>query len=191
MSSTLPKEKKAPDDIPSDTMDGSDAQAFLETQLNYARQAKDIEVMTRQDRNGQLPLHLALQDNHASLGAIKLLANGSPNALRVSDHQGLIPLHFACQHGTVDAVTYLVEFAASCLDICDASNHFPIHHACRWGNCSIVTYLLKKSIASVCERNVDGKLPIELLFGSNGNQGSTEYTEAIWRLLKAYPEILG
>mmetsp|Transcript_13475 Transcript_13475/g.21953 ORF Transcript_13475/g.21953 Transcript_13475/m.21953 type:complete len:139 (-) Transcript_13475:351-767(-) len=119
--------------------------------------------MTRQDDNGHLPLHLALQDNHASLGAIKLLVNGNPNALRVSDHQGLIPLHIACQRGIVDLVKYLVEFDAGCLDVCDADNNFPIHHACRWGNCNTVNYLLKKSISSVSERNVENKLPIELL----------------------------
>ena len=102
-----------------------------------------------------------------------------------------IPLHIACQHGTVDVVKYLVEYDVGCLDICDDSNHFPIHHACRRGNCDIIIYLLKKSIASVSERNVENKLPIELLFDSNGNHDSTEYTEVIWRLLKAHPETLG
>jgi hypothetical protein len=56
-----------------------EVQAFINTQLTYARQARDLRQMNTQDENGQLPLHRALHSNVA-LGSIKLLVNGNPSA---------------------------------------------------------------------------------------------------------------
>ena len=48
-------------------------QAFVNSELAYARQAKDSFLMMIPDDNGQLPLHTALQNN-VRLGSIMLLA---------------------------------------------------------------------------------------------------------------------
>jgi len=50
----------------------------------------------------------------------------------------------------------------------------------------------KYDAVSVSKRNAHGKLPIDLLIESNGvsNRESVEYMASIFRLLKAYPEIV-
>ena len=45
--------------------------AFINSEMVYARQAKDHRLMTTPDDNGRLPLHTALQ-NSVRLGSIKL-----------------------------------------------------------------------------------------------------------------------
>ena len=49
----------------------------------------------------------------------------------------------------------------------------------------------KYDAASVSTRNVDGKLPIDLLWESNAveERESVEYTGSIYQLLRAYPEV--
>ena len=67
--------------------------------------------------------------NNASLGTIKLLMKGTPSALQVqvADNEGMIPLHIACQFGTVDIVQFLVELNDGCLDVCGAEKIVPLH----------------------------------------------------------------
>ena len=147
--------------------------------------------MTTLYSNGCLPLHHALF-NQASLGAIKLLVQANPFALRVADHQLSFPLHIACENSTsTEIVQYLLEANDSCLDNCDSKKNSAFHYACREGNCDVIKYLLDKQMAFVSERNADGKLPIHLLFESGEHivdRESPEYLETIWRLLLAYPE---
>ena len=44
--------------------------SFLQTQMNYAGQAQDLDAMATQDKDGKLPIHHALFAN-ACLGAIR------------------------------------------------------------------------------------------------------------------------
>jgi len=163
---------------------------FLETQLAYAHKAQDIIAMHYTlDINGWLPLHHALCNN-APLGAIKLLVKGNPSALGRTDHQGMLPLHIACEFSTADSVQFLVELNDGCLDHCDLNTNYPLHYACRGGKCDIVKYLLEAHASSVSERNGNNKLPIHLLCESGNDKvdhESAEYVETIWRLLLAYP----
>ena len=52
--------------------------------------------------------------------------------------------------------------------------------------------LEKYDAVSVSRTNVDKKLPIDLLWESNAveDRESVEYTESMYRLLKAYPETI-
>jgi len=72
-------------------------QTFINTQLTYARQARDRTIMTTRDENGQLPLHKALLSNDITLGSIKLLVKGNPSAVQTPDNGGALPLHLASQ----------------------------------------------------------------------------------------------
>mmetsp|Transcript_4473 Transcript_4473/g.7966 ORF Transcript_4473/g.7966 Transcript_4473/m.7966 type:complete len:535 (-) Transcript_4473:134-1738(-) len=165
--------------------------AFLQTQLNYARQAKDDHAMTTPDCNGWLPLHHALHNN-APLGTIYLLLKGNPDAFGMPDKEGVLPLNIACQFAIVDVVKVLVDLHDGCLKICDVNNDFPLHYACRGGNCDVVKYLLKEPMASISEKNTDGFLPIHLFCDFVKERWcdgkSTQYLETMWRLLMAYPE---
>ena len=145
------------------------------------------------DDNGQLPLHMALQNN-VRLGSIKLLVRGNPHALQSPDNNGALPLHIACEHhDSAKVVQYLAVLDEATLDALDRETNTALHCACRGAKYDTIALLLEKYDAvSVSMRNVNGKLPIELLWESNAvnDRESVEYMECIFRLLKTYPEMI-
>ena len=174
-------------------------QAFIIKELVYARQARDHRLMTAPDDHGRLPLHLALQNN-ATLGSIKLLVKGNPHAAHSPDNSSLLPLHIACEHhDSAGVVEYLVELDtilgldATSLGVADREGNTALHYACLGAKYDTIALLLEKYDAvSVSMRNAQNKLPIELLWESNAveDRESVEYTDSVFRLLKAYPETL-
>ena len=166
-------------------------QAFINSQLVHARQARDHRLMMTPDGNGQLPLHNALQNN-VRLGSIKLLVKGSPSAIRTFDNSGAIPLHVACQHhDSPSVVQYLLDLDIRTLRVVDFENNTALHYACHGAKYESIALLSEKYDAvSVSKRNAQNKLPIDLLWESNAveDRDSVEYTESVFRLLKAYPE---
>ena len=168
-------------------------QLFMKGELVYARQAKDHRQMTSSDENGQLPLHRALQNN-VRLGSIKLLVNGNSSAIRNSDKNGVIPLHVACQyHDSACVVGYIASLADETIDTIDRQGNTALHYACLGAKYETIALLLDKYDAvSVSRRNAHKKLPIELLWESNAveDRGSVEYTDSVFRLLKAFPDTL-
>ncbi len=148
--------------------------------------------MTSPDSNGWLPLHDALHEN-APLGTIKLIVRGYLWTLEVADNKGALPLHIACEFSSAGVVEYLLELDDRALNQCDTKNDTALHFACRGGNCSVVTYLLKRNVPAVSERNLDNKLPIELLFEAGEDKidrDGTEFVETVWLLLLANPMAL-
>ena len=143
-------------------------QAFINGELIYARQAKDLRLMMTPDDNGQLPLHTALRSN-VRLGSIKLLVRGNPSAIRNADNDGAIPLHVACKHhDSARVVQYLVELGTATLRLVDIDNNTALHYACRAAKYDTIALLLEKYEALlVSKRNDDGKLPIDLLLENN------------------------
>jgi ankyrin repeat protein len=168
-------------------------QTFLNGELVYSRQAKDHSLMTKPDDNGQLPLHIALQNN-VRLGSIKLLMKGNPSALRALDHNFALPLHVACQHHeSASVVQYLLSLSEITLDAVDREGNTALHYACRGAKYDTIALLLEKyGAVSVSKRNAHKKLPIDLLCETNEvlDRESIEYTESIFRLLRAYPETM-
>ena len=174
----------------SETGKNGETVAYLQTQMNYARQANNKNSLRRPDRDGRLPIHRALNSG-ACLGAVKLFVQGNTNCARVTDQEGMLPLHIACECTTADVVKYLVEHDDT-MNIISAKQGSPLHHACHAGNCEAVNYLLDRQVASVSERNTNDKLPIHLLCDAAnerwGLRDTPLYVETIWRLLLAYPE---
>ncbi len=168
-------------------------QAFINGELVYCRQAKDHRLITTPDDSGRLPLHTALQNN-VRLGSIKLLVKGNPSAVRSFDDNGVIPLHVACQHhNSVNVVGYMVSLADVTLDTIDREGNTALHYACLGAKYDMITMLLEKYDAvSVSKLNAYKKLPIELLWENDAveDRESVEYTDSIFRLLKAFPETL-
>ncbi len=167
-------------------------QAFLNSQLVHARQAKDHRLMHTPDDSGRLPLHTALQNN-ATLGSIKLLTKGNPAAVQSPDNSASLPLHVVCQHhDSVNVIQYLVELDQSTLDAMDRDGNTALHLACRGARYDIFKLLLEKyGAVSVSTRNKDGKLPIDLLWESTAvEERSIEYTECVYRLIRANPEMM-
>jgi ankyrin repeat protein len=171
-----------------------EVQTFINTQVIYARQARDVTLMrTRDDENGQLPLHRALC-KEVCLGSIKLLVNGNPSAICTFDNRGTIPLHVACQHHESPAVVeYLIGLNKVTLTTVDREGNTALHYACRDANHAIIALLLDKyGSISVSKRNTYGQLPIDLLLENNEfcDEESVKYTESIYQLLRANPETI-
>jgi len=168
-------------------------QTFVNNELVYARQAKDLRLMTTSDDSGQLPLHTALQSN-VRLGSIKLLVKGNPLAAQSLGISSTLPLHVACEHhDSARVVQYLVGLDTTILDAIDGEGNTALHYACRGAKYdTIAMFLDNYDAVSVSTRNAQKKLPIDLLWESNKvpDRESVEYTEGVFRLLKAYPETL-
>ena len=168
-------------------------QAFINRELVYSRQAKDLRLMNTPDDNGRLPLHNILQNN-TTLGSIKLLVKGNPSAIRNFDNNGVIPLHVACEHHcSPGVVQYILGLDDGTLRAVDFHNNTALHYACRGAKYDTIALLLENyDAASVSKRNTHDKLPIELLWESDAveDRESNDYTESIFRLLQAYPETL-
>jgi ankyrin repeat protein len=174
----------------------AEVQTFINTQITYARQAKDLQQMKTPDENGQLPLHKAFHDYATiTLGSIKLLVKGNPSAIREVDNRGMIPLHIACQHHVSPAVVeYLINLNEVTLGTIDDEGNTALHYACRGANHSIIALLLDKyGSISVSKQNAQKHLPIDLLFQSKNelrDNESVKFTESIYRLIRANPETL-
>mmetsp|Transcript_4753 Transcript_4753/g.10492 ORF Transcript_4753/g.10492 Transcript_4753/m.10492 type:complete len:630 (-) Transcript_4753:29-1918(-) len=135
------------------------------------------------------PVHHALS-NDGTIGVIKLLMDRFPNQLQVVDHERNLPLHLACVVGNLPSVQYLVKVRNESISVCDANRNYPLHLACMAGKCDVINYLLEMKTSHVSERNSSEKLPIQLLLEAGCENDNIESTEAIWRLLVAFPEIV-
>ena len=167
-------------------------QAFMNGELFYARQAEDHRLMATPDDIGRLPLHTAIESN-VRLGSIKLLVKGNLAALQCPDSRGALPLHVACQHhDSSDVIDYLVGLDPSTLEAVHRDGNTALHLACRNARHDIITLFLEEyGAVSVSTRNADGKLPIDLLWESTAvEERSIEYTESVYRLLRANPEMM-
>ena len=168
-------------------------QTFIYGELVYARHAKDHRLMTTpDDSNGRVPLHKALQN--VRLGSIKLLVKGNPHALQFPDNSGAMPLHIACQyHDSASVIQYLVGLDRGTLEAVDRQGNTALHCACRGAKYDTIALLLEEyDAASVSKRNNDEKIPIELLWENTAfeDRESLKYTESIFRILRAYPEMV-
>ena len=147
--------------------------------------------MTTRDENGQLPLHIALC-MEVRLGSIKLLVKGNPSAVRTPDGNGALPLHLACLHyDDACIVEYLINLDPTSLRAVDGEGNTALHYACRGAKYDTIVLLLGKyDGVSVSKRNMNNQLPIDLLYESEaaGDKESIEYTESIFRLVRAYPD---
>jgi ankyrin repeat protein len=173
----------------------AEIQTFIDTQLAYARQARDRPLMTTPDENWQLPLHRAFRDNAAiTLGSIKLLVKGNSSAVRCPDNRRMIPLHVACQHHeSASVVEHLINLDPTSLRAIDFEHNTALHHACCGANYEIIALLTEKYGAlSASKQNAHGQIPIDLLFASRevSDREGVEYMESIYRLLRAYPAMM-
>ena len=81
--------------------------AFLNLQLHYARIARDSELVTTPNEDGDLPIHCALYARVA-LGTIKLLVNANISTLLIPTRNGNTLLHEACRLGDYGLIEILL-----------------------------------------------------------------------------------
>jgi len=180
------------------TKGNTSTEIFLNQQLFYIQQAaQDTTVLSTPDADGYLPLHRALLKGEASLGSIKLLVRGYPDAQQVADkNYGFLPLHMACWNASADIVHFLADECG--LDVCDTNQDYPLHHACQTANLDVIKYLVESNPLVVSKTNVYNKLPFHMLVENEDDQlvenkdeqvrDRPEFTEACFLLLRAYPE---
>lgn len=162
--------------------------------LNYHR-VFTLPYNELKEKYYPLPLHFAIMKNEC-LGSIKLLVDGNPAAAHIPDNNGAMPLHLAIQHHhSPEVIRFLVDKnTGKTLRIADLEGNTALHHACRSAKFEIIALLLDKHGAvSVSNRNLKGKLPIELLLfqtDADLDRESTRYTESIFRLVRACPTVV-
>ena len=164
---------------------GSDMVQFFEHQI-------DLELQAGEDRTpdtyGMLPIHRALGDDRASLGAVKLMLAAHPDSIRMDDNLGRIPLHIACWLHNPDVIKFLIGIDTESLEFLDINERLPLHIACFGGRCNVITCILDQSKYGLTMRDISKQTPIDLLLlRGRCDRDSMEYVEAVRRLLQAAP----
>jgi ankyrin repeat protein len=155
---------------------------FFRALINEAR-------TTTPDALGRLPLHRALLNANLPVGTIELIIDANPVSTLIADRLGQTPLAIACRHCNIHVIKYLVEACKDALQINDAYGELPLHIACRHGRCNVVKWILERSNAGLSVQNNEGNIPIQLLlYDADCNRNSLEYMQAVYMLLRAYPE---
>lgn len=191
--------------------------SFLETQFPYVSEANEYSALHEPDENGSLLLHRALNEKSISVGVIKMIVNGYPNAVQVENNRGWRPLQIACINSALDVVQYMLGSNTSLLsNLVDEEGNNSLHLACKGGNCEVMKYLLEEHASLAMTANKMNLLPLhelcdksrkEIIFRCNGGtlQNSEvvtnhtanisyqakslhiEYVDSIWQMLLAYP----
>ena len=93
---------------------------FLETQHNYAVKAKDSDELSIPDAQMAGSCSPSCDwrrlSRLASLGAIKLIVKGHPDAL-LAPLNGLLPVQMACESKISGLVKHLVELEGSSIEL--------------------------------------------------------------------------
>ena len=113
--------------------------------------------MNKKDRHGDVPLHLAVENEHVEL-AVSLLEHGS--SVNQNDRYGRLPLHLAMLHNNSKLTLSLIKHG-SFVNQSDRYGRLPLHLAVMHGNFELAISLIKHG-ASV--NQVDGLkgLPLHL-----------------------------
>ena len=138
-----------------------------------------------------LPIHLACSCSHVSFEMIQYLVEQAPSTLCISNNNGALPIHVACQFGVLlQVIKYLVEEngGADTLRSRDNNGDLPLHTLCGSNQPSLKTveYLIKTYPAASSTRNNNGALPLHVLCGSTVPPA----LKSVECLIKSYPAAL-
>jgi ankyrin repeat protein len=149
------------------------------------------QAMLEMDDNGDTPIGLCL-DEDTKLFFIDQIQwqSYAYEEGQYQDHDDVLPIFRYLKEsevhvGTVELMIDSHPQSLVSRDILDGD--YLIHHACKYGHLQVINYLLEKSYHGVATRSGEGKLPIELLLCANVDRHSSEYVEALYRLLRANP----
>jgi ankyrin repeat protein len=93
------------------------------------------ECATIRNRDGDLPIHFAVQNN-APVTALSALIHAYPDGLTTKDKQGDVPLHYAVRNKsnspyTTEVVLNLLKKSWTAAGMHDKEHNLPIHYALR------------------------------------------------------------
>ena len=81
----------------------------------------------------------------------------------------------------------------TCVQATDGNGNNLLHKACHHGNFQLIKMLLVNFGAPCCSRNCDGRLPIDILVESCGNEevrNDVEYVSSFYLLLRSCPNTI-
>jgi len=91
-------------------------------------------LLSKQDRDGWLPLHHAMRHN-ASPEVLRFMLDGNPEHLQVTDNEGQTPFHVACRYDcALNTMKVLVEDNPELIRMRDNFGRTAVHHACQYGH---------------------------------------------------------
>jgi len=133
------------------------------------------------------PLHVACQSQGVNLAIIENLCNAWPEAIRMIDNAGYLPLHDLCRNKKIDETDSL-EILQFMLDadptlprVTTGEGYLPIHLAVDGMSTAFCKALIKAYPESARMRTDDGRLPIHEAC-CYGDSDTVQY------LLEIYPE---
>ena len=153
---------------------------------------EEPESLQVADNKGRTPLHIACRYSHITL--IKALLEVDPELVRVTDNNGRTALNYACERGrSFKTIAFLLE-RNSDITAVDEKGDLPLHKACQTGNVPLIEFLMAKDMTTIAVTNFSNELPVHALLSRSGKDDvvleSTEYTGAIFKLLRAYPDTI-
>ena len=142
------------------------------------------------DGYGNTALHLACYNEHVTLEIYQFILNKWPEAIRMRDDIGSLPMHELSMADTLDEVAS-IDILRSMLDIDlnlvrerDFDGYLPVHHAAMIKSSAFCKVLIDAYSESVRVRTHEGSLPIhECAYGDRDDTVNT-----IQYMLELYPE---
>jgi ankyrin repeat protein len=89
------------------------------------------EVLNERDRNGTglALLHYAAKRRSVEFIKILVETNGGIESAKTADHNGYLPIHWACFFCNVEAVKYLLSINPESINIANPDGLYPLHCA--------------------------------------------------------------
>ena len=113
----------------------------------------------------QPPLHLAAL--YGNVEVVRLLAEGHPESLGVTDPAGRSAVHVAAYHGQLEVVEALLQHRVSVAELLDHLGNGPLHEACSGGHAGVARLLVKAYPGMAKVANAAGSTPVDLAARGN------------------------
>ncbi|KAL1496107.1 hypothetical protein AB1Y20_014732 [Prymnesium parvum] len=158
--------------------------------LRAGKRASESEVtalladqVNKKDKDGRLPLHIAV-DEGKSEGVVTALLAAFPEAVKEKDKDGSLPLHIAIDKGASEGVvTALLAAFPEAVKEKDEDGRLPLRIAIDKGASEgVVTALLAAFPEAAKEKGKDWSLPLHIAIDNRASEG------VVTALLATFPE---
>jgi len=164
--------------------------------LTYMLELEPLSIQLL-DGRGRTPLHLACGNNRVNLDVFKLLFNSWPEAIRMRNISGRLPIHDLCHNIDIEMtqlgkialyeiLQFMLDFDPALARERDESGYLPLHHAVDGMSTEFCKVLIKAYPESVRIESNDETLPIHEACG--GCKTRDDLVDTIQHLLELYPE---
>ena len=110
-------------------------------------------MLTKVDSLGETPLHYAAA--HRQHGVISLLLHAEASLARVSDNEGLFPLHVAAMMGNIRDMVELVDKCPEFAELVDRRGRNFLHCAIEHGRKNVVRFICRNGKFAILLNSMD------------------------------------